>query len=119
MHTLRIWRCSGRLVLLPLPAVLSAFMCAEQNPGSGRDWPPATARRCDEPGARSGGDAVNISVAERAAAEAYLDRLTRNVRDLAERLEMLKVDLRVADSPDPPPGRRAVSPGRRSRRGAP
>ena len=62
---------------------------------------------------------MNISVAERAAVEAYLDRLTRNVRDLAERLEMLKTDLRVAASPDPRPGRRAVSPERRSRRGAP
>ena len=37
--------------LLPLPAGLSAYMCAEPNPGNGRNWPPATTRHCGEPGA--------------------------------------------------------------------
>lgn len=57
---------------------------------------------------------MNISVAERAEVEAYLDRLTRNVRDLAERLEALKIDLCGPASPDRPPVRQAASLDRRS-----
>ncbi len=62
---------------------------------------------------------MNISVAERAAVEAYLDGLARNARDLAERLEMLKAGLRVPPSPARLPGQQAVSFDHRSRRGAP
>jgi hypothetical protein len=62
---------------------------------------------------------MNLSAAERAAAEAYLDRLARQVGDLAGRLEMLKADLRVSASPARPHAQPAASPDRRSRRGAP
>jgi hypothetical protein len=58
---------------------------------------------------------MNFSAAERAAVEAYLDRLARNVRDLAVRLEVLRTDLRAPASPARPPGQRASSPDRRSR----
>ena len=43
---------------------------------------------------------MHLTPAERAAAEAYLARLTENVRDLAGRLERLRADLR---EPAPPP----------------
>ena len=62
---------------------------------------------------------MNISAAERAAAEAYLDRLARNIRDLAERLDVLKADLRGPASPARQSGQQAAAPDRRSRRGAP
>ncbi len=59
--------------------------------------------------------AMNISVAERATVDAYLGRLARNVKDLAERLEMLKTGLRVPPSLARPPGQRAASLDHRSR----
>jgi hypothetical protein len=62
---------------------------------------------------------MNFSAAERAAVEAYLDRLARNVRDLAVRLEVLRTDLRAPASPARLPARRAASLDHRSRRGAP
>ena len=75
------------------------------------------------PGHRPAGqdqeDMVNISAAERVAVEAHLDRLARQVGDLAGRLEMLKADLRGSASPARQLGQPAASQDRRSRRGAP
>ncbi len=62
---------------------------------------------------------MNISAAERAVVEAYLDRLAGDVRDLAERLEMVRADLRAPASPARRSGQQAAAPDRRSRRGAP
>jgi len=62
---------------------------------------------------------MNITVAERAAVEAYLDLLARNVRDLAERLEALKTGLPAPASPARPPAQQAASLDHRSRRGTP
>jgi hypothetical protein len=62
---------------------------------------------------------MSISAAERAALEAHLDMLARNVRGLAERLEVLKTSLRARPSPIPPPGQQALSLDHRSRPGAP
>jgi hypothetical protein len=58
---------------------------------------------------------MNLSAAERAAAEAYLDRLARHVSELAGRLEVLKSDLRVSASPVRQLGQPAASQDHRSR----
>ena len=65
------------------------------------------------------GGTVNLSAAERAAVEAYLDRLALEVRDLVERLENIRAALRGPASPARPSGQQAAAPDRRSRRGAP
>lgn len=62
---------------------------------------------------------MRMTAAERAAAEAYLERLAYNVKDLAERLEALKADLRGPPFPAPQRGRQAVSPDRPARRDVP
>ena len=62
---------------------------------------------------------MNITVAERAAVEAYLDSLVSDVRELADRLEVLRTGLRVPAPPDRPPGQQAASLDHRSLRGAP
>jgi len=65
------------------------------------------------------GSPIKLSTAERAEVETYLGRLTQKVRDLAERLETLKIDLGGPASLARPPVRQAVSRDRRSQRGAP
>ena len=62
---------------------------------------------------------MNMSTAERAAVEAYLDRLTRDMGELANRLDTLKTQLCGPASPGRPHARQAVSLDRRSQRGAP
>ncbi len=49
-----------------------------------------------------GGPTARLTPAERLAVEAYLARLTRNVRDLAGRLEGLRADLRQPRFPCSP-----------------
>ncbi len=60
-----------------------------------------------------------MSAGERAAVEAYLDRLAGDIRNLAERLEKVKSGFRGPASPVRQSGRQAAAPARRSRRGAP
>jgi hypothetical protein len=62
---------------------------------------------------------MKLTVAERAALQAYLDSLISDVRELADRLEVLRTGLRVPASPDRPPGQQAASLDHGSLRGAP
>jgi len=62
---------------------------------------------------------VNISMAERAAVEAYLDSLALEVRNLAERLNEVKTALRGPASPTRQSDQQDAAPARRSQRGAP
>jgi hypothetical protein len=62
---------------------------------------------------------MQITAGERAAVEAYLDRLAHNVRDLAERLEALRSDLHGPPFPVDQRGGQAVSPDHRVRRDVP
>ena len=103
--------------------VIQPWLRMRSSPRSGNWWRSLRARRHQQARSRDqdscAREAMNISVAERAAVEAYLDSLVSDVRELADRLEVLRTGLRVPASPDRPPGQQAASLDHRSPRGAP